>query len=120
MKFCWTTIYIKNMEKSLHFYQAILGLEVAERFKTNDNTEIAMLGEKETSKVELICNKEITHSSTGISLGFEVDSLEEAMQLMKENGIPIKRGPISPVPSTRFFFVDDPDGVEIQIVQHSH
>ena len=41
------------------------------------------------------------------------------MELLKDNNIPIKRGPISPAPSSTFFFVDDPDGIEVQIVQNN-
>nr|WP_282056514.1 hypothetical protein [Clostridium botulinum] len=41
------------------------------------------------------------------------------MELLKSKNIPIKRGPISPLPSSRFFFIDDPNGIEIQIVQHN-
>lgn len=120
MNFCWITINVKNMEESLHFYHEIIGLKIAERFKSVGETEIAMLGELEGPKVELICNKGHLVQCTDLSIGFEVDSLEKAMELMRENNIPILRGPISPNPSVTFFFIKDPNGVEVQIVQHSH
>ncbi len=120
MKFCWITINVANMEESINFYHDIIGLKVAERFMLGNEIEIAMLGEGEGTKVELIYNKDNTAKSTGISIGFEVDSLEKAMELMREKNIPIIRGPISPNSSTSFFFINDPNGVEIQIVQHSH
>ena len=28
MKFCWVTINVKDMEKSLHFYQEVIGLNI--------------------------------------------------------------------------------------------
>ncbi|ABX42482.1 VOC family protein [Lachnoclostridium phytofermentans] len=120
MEFCWITINVRNMEESLHFYHEIIGLKIAERFKIGDETEIAMLGEVGGTKVELICNKDHIVQSTGLSIGFEVDSLEKAMELMRENNISIQRGPISPNPSVSFFFINDPNGLEVQIVQHSH
>lgn len=120
MKFCWITLNVKNMEESINFYHDILGLKIAERFMLGDDTEIAMLGENEGTKVELIVNKRNTVQYTGFSIGFEVDSLDKAMILMNEKNIPIIRGPISPNPSTSFFFINDPNGVEVQIVQHNH
>lgn len=120
MEFCWITINVRDMEESLHFYHEIIGLKIAERFKTGDGTEIAMLGEIGGAKVELICNRNNIVQSTGLSIGFEVDSIEKAIELMNENNITIQRGPISPNPSVSFFFINDPNGVEVQIVQHSH
>ena len=45
MKFCWTTIRVNNLEKSLKFYQEIVGLMVDRRFKAGQDLEIAFLGD---------------------------------------------------------------------------
>jgi lactoylglutathione lyase len=118
MNFCWVTLQVKDMEESIKFYSEIIGLTVSERFLMGQDTEIAMLGEKEGTKVELICSKNNPMHNGGISIGFETESLEEAMKLVRNNNIPIKRGPISPTPALRFFFLEDPNGVEVQIVEH--
>jgi lactoylglutathione lyase len=44
MKFCWTTIYVKNMEESLKFYQGIVGLSLDRRAKATPEMELAFLG----------------------------------------------------------------------------
>ncbi len=44
MKFCWVTINVKDMEKSLHFYQEIIGLNINRRMKPNSDMEIIFLG----------------------------------------------------------------------------
>ncbi|BAQ13966.1 hypothetical protein CBB2_1856 [Clostridium botulinum] len=121
MNFCWITLNVSNMEESLNFYHEIIGLKISERFNVGEDIEIAMLGETDGTKVELIYNKKqsVLSRSKGLSIGFEVKSLDEAMELLKNKNIPIKRGPISPLPSSRFFFIDDPNGIEIQIVQHN-
>lgn len=106
------------MEKSLAFYHGILGLKIAAQFSPDGNMKIAMLGEKEDVKVELIENKELVQKSIGISIGFEVDSIETALNQLKDKNFPIKRGPISPAPATTFFYIEDPDGLEIQLVSH--
>ena len=121
MNFCWVTFNVRNMEESLKFYQEIIGLKISERFNVGEYMEIAMLGETNGPKVELIYNKNqnVSARSEGISIGFEVKSLDEAMELLKSKSIPIKRWPVSPLPSSRFFFIDEPNGIEVQIVQHN-
>ena len=78
MKFCWVTITVKEMEESVRFYQEIVGLTIDRRFQGGPGVEITFLGNGET-KVELICNEEIKDINIGqnISLGFEVDSVDD-------------------------------------------
>ena len=120
MKFCWVTIHVENLEKSLHFYQDILGLPLLRRFSSRGIVEIAMLGEEDMPKMELICNPSDHEekSAAGISIGFEVASLDEAMEHMKSNRIQILGDPMSPNPSMRFCFVLDPDGHTVQLVEN--
>jgi len=119
MKFCWSTLRVNNLEESLDFYQKIVELKLNRRFKTDENTEIAFLGNGET-KLELIDNNENNDVNYGedISLGFEVDSLEDKMNHLKENSIDIESGPIQPNPNIKFFFVKDPNGLTIQFVEN--
>ena len=119
MKFCWSTIRVNNLEESLNFYQKIVGLKLNRRFKTDNNTEIAFLGNGET-KLELIDSSENNKVNYGedISLGFEVNSLEDKMNQLKENSVDIESGPIQPNPNIKFFFVKDPNGLRIQFVEN--
>ncbi|WML33610.1 VOC family protein [Clostridium sp. OS1-26] len=120
MKFCWTTLMVKDLEESLKFYQEIVGLSVDRRFKAGPGVEIAFLGDGET-KVELMCNEALKEVSFGqdISLGFEVNSVDEIMALVKEKGIDIHSGPFQPNSHTKFFFVLDPNGLKIQFVENA-
>ncbi len=119
MKFCWTTITVKNMEASLKFYQDIVKLQIARRFASGPNSEIVFLGDGET-QVELIDPGQGNPEpmSPSISLGFEVDSLDDMMNQVKQQGIPIHAGPIQPNPAIRFFYVLDPNGLRIQFVEN--
>jgi lactoylglutathione lyase len=89
MKFCWSTLRVKNLEESLKFYEEIIGLSVNNRFKAGPD----------------------------ISWGFKVDSLDDMMKVVKEKGITIESGPVQPSPHTRFFFIKDPNGMKIQLVE---
>lgn len=120
MKFCWCTIHVNNMEESLKFYKEIVGLKENTRFKAGPGMEIAFLGEDET-KIELIYDEENSRVNIGqdVSLGFQVDSLDEMMKFVKEKGIDIYSGPFQPNSQTKFFFVLDPNGLKIQFVEQS-
>jgi len=110
---------VKNLEESLKFYIEIVGLNVVKRFNAGPGVEIAFLGDGET-KVELICNQDSKEVSFGkdISLGFEVNSLDEMMTVVKEKGIDIHSGPFQPNPHTKFFYILDPNGLKIQFVEN--
>lgn len=119
MKFCWSTLYVKNLEESIKFYEEIIGLNVVERFSAGPATEIAFLGEGET-KVELICdrNKDKIEVGSDISWGFEVDSVYKMIELLKEKNIPLASDVIEPSSKSRFFFIKDPNGMKIQFYEH--
>jgi len=119
MNFCWSTLRVRDLDESLKFYTDIVGLEVVNRFKGGPGIEIAFLGSRET-KIELLCDGENRDSDVGrdISWGFEVESLDQALALVKEKGIKVDSGPIQPNPHVRFFFLKDPNGMRIQIVEN--
>ena len=119
MAFLWTTIHVKNMEESLQFYQEIVGLKLNQSFQAGPDMEISFLGDGET-KIELICEKGKDDVDIGqdISLGFEVESLEEHMAFVEEKGLKILSGPVQPNPSTKFYFIQDPNGLTVQFVQN--
>ena len=120
MKFCWVTINVKDMEKSLFFYQEIIGLGINRRFNPDSDREIVFLGAGET-QIELIYNAKTRDIAIceDISLGFEVDSIDHIIKILKRNNIPIHSGPFQPNPSIKFIYVIDTNGVKIQFVEKS-
>jgi lactoylglutathione lyase len=119
MKFCWVTLNVKDMARSLKFYQEIAGLSIDRRMKPNPDMEIVFLGSGET-KVELIWNAKAGDIAAGkdISLGFEAGSLDGIGQTLKKNGIPVHSGPFQPNPHIRFLYALDPDGNKVQFVEN--
>lgn len=118
MSFCWTTIQVRDMEKSLEFYQDLVGLRLNERFSAGETMELAFLGDGQT-QLELIADDEAEDIkySENISLGFKVESLDEKIQEIKERGLEVHSGPFQPNPSIRFFFILDPNGLKVQFVE---
>ncbi len=94
MQFCWVTLNVNNMEKSLWFYRDIVGLPLNRTFSPAPSDQIAFLGSGET-QVELIRNEKNapTPFSQNISLGFKLIRSKKTMEMLKANGIPVHAGP---------------------------
>ena len=119
MKFCWSTLKVKDMEESLKFYKEIVGLSEEQRFNAGPDTEIVFLGNGET-KIELIWDKNIGEVDVGedISWGFEVDSVDDMIALCRQKGIEIISGPVEPNPHIRFFYVKEASGLKRRFVEN--
>lgn len=120
IKLNWITLRVRNLEASIHFYHNLLGLTVQRRFESRGR-QIAMLGLGETSEtsLELIEGSEqALKPDAGISIGYEVSSLDETMKHLEKMKIPILRGPVEPNPRLRFIYIADPDGFEVQLAEH--
>lgn len=120
MKFGWVTLYVKNMDQSMDFYNRIVGLEISRRLNPTETMDIVFLGKQET-KVELIYDQNHQSFDYGkdFSIGFEVPSLDECIALMKMEKIEIIAGPFQPNPKTKFFYVLDPNGLKVQFYEQS-
>lgn len=118
MKFCWSTLNVKNMDESLKFYQDIVGLNIINKMNVGSDTQIVFLGDGDT-KIELIHNtaKVEINAGSDISWGFETESLDKLISLLKENGYEYT-GPFQPNPRVEFVFVSDPNGMKVQFVQN--
>lgn len=123
MKFLHTMIRVKNIEKSLDFYQNILGLKLSRTKELSDATLYFLTDETCSCEIELTHNKELPEG--GYSLGsafghfaFETDDMNKFTELIKSKGIEYIWEPfkITPTGST-IAFIKDPDGYQIEIIE---
>ncbi len=119
MKLNWVTLRVNDLEKSLFFYTKLLNLDIAAKFGGPEHP-IVMLGKAEEPKLELIqeSHPQIDPSGNGVSIGLEADNLDRLIGVLRENGYQAT-GPVSPNPNIRFFFVRDPDGYTVQLVEQN-
>lgn len=119
MNCCWCTITTEKLEESVKFYEEVVGLSVARRFSPAPGTEITFLKDGDGFEIELLQScKHMNAEKDGVSLGFEVKSLADALALAKSKNISVFGGPTK-VPGCSFFFVKDPNGVSIQFVENN-
>ncbi len=119
MKFVWSTLYVKDLEQSLKFYQEIVKLPLIRRFQAGPGREIAFLGEGDT-QIELIQDeKRMMNIQAGgdFSWGFACDDVDAMYALCKEKGIPVYSEIFSPNPNLRYFMALDPNGLKVQFAE---
>jgi lactoylglutathione lyase len=119
VKFLHVTIHVKDLDESIRFYRDIVGLREKRRFKGTHGTEIAFLGTGET-EVELLFdadNRDVSFG-TGISIGFETNSVNELISSLRDKGVSVITDVIQPNPHVKFFFVSDPNGMKVQFVEN--
>ncbi|MDR0785738.1 MAG: VOC family protein [Treponema sp.] len=114
MTYSLTTLFVKDIEKSLEFFTNVLGLTVTRR-APGENGPV-FLGEDGKPNIELIAgNTEAAFS--GFSLGFSVGSLDQASQKLEAANCTRISGPVSPNPHIRLSVFRNPDGIEIELIE---
>ena len=118
MKFCWTTLHVSDMRRSLEFYSVILGLGPAVCMG-NDAHRVVMLGDADGTRLELMCDGSPVPADAGkgISVGFAPENLDALIENLRDKHGISAVGPVSPTPDIRFFFIRDPDGYTVQLLE---
>lgn len=109
------TLRVKDLDKSIAFYEMLVDLSVARRF-TAGPAELAFLtnGEGETELELLHIPEGQTFEGKGMFICFQADSLEAKHKLATDQGW--NPSPIQdPGDSTKYFYVYDPDGLSVQL-----
>ncbi|MGI6258103.1 MAG: VOC family protein [Anaerovoracaceae bacterium] len=109
------TLRVKDLEKSIKFYEEIAGLDLVRRFQAGEY-ELAFMsnGEGETQLEFVYSQGGETFQGKGIFLCFETENLEgmhEFAENMEYNPSDIH----DPGDQSSYFYVYDPDGVSIQL-----
>ncbi|KJY90482.1 lactoylglutathione lyase [Pseudoalteromonas piscicida] len=125
-KMIHSMIRVKDADRSIKFYHDVFALVVKRRIDFNDFSLI-YLGNNETSfELELTWNHDTTVGYTignGYGhLAFATDSLQAIYSKAQENSYcpkEIKDFYNQNVLIARFFFIKDPDGYDIEVIEKS-
>ena len=123
-KIIHTMIRVLNPEKSLQFYAEGFGFAITHRLDFDDFSLIYIKNPKNDFEIELTHNKDRTEPYThGDGYGhyaFAVENLDQMHNKLTDLGYspaPIKEFNKNGEQLARFFFVQDPDGYKIEVLQ---
>jgi lactoylglutathione lyase len=120
-KLLHTRYRVNDLERTVNFYRAVLGLEEIRRHKSPRGSELVFL--KAPGSAEEI---EITFFPAGgpvqvqpdlTHLAFEVASLADFEKHLARHGLKFSDGPTTTSTGTTFAFIDAPEGYEIELIQ---
>jgi lactoylglutathione lyase len=117
-------VRVLDEARSVDFYRKAFGLEISERADFPDFTLIYMRSKDSPFEVELTVNKGRAEAySLGNGYGhiaFVVDDLEAERARLLSSGLApkdIKQMTHEGKPFGKFFFIEDPDGYKIEVLE---
>jgi len=117
-------IRVLDETRSVDFYGKAFGLAVADRYDFDDFTLVYLRNAESDFEVELTVNKEQStpydHGNAYGHIAFAVDDLDGEHARFVDLGLapnPIKEFDHGGSPLARFFFLEDPDGYKIEMLQ---
>lgn len=123
-KMIHSMIRVFDEERSVSFYKTAFGLEVAERLDFETFTLVYLANAESTFELELTINKgkeEPYDRGNGYGhLAVSVDDVDAEHERLTAAGLnPRKLVDFAPAGEViaRFFFIADPDGYEIEVLQ---
>lgn len=102
-----------DTEKAKAFYRDLLGLDLL-----MDHGWIKTFGSRESMAVQISVASEGGSGTAVPDLSIEVDDLASALARAEQTGIAIEYGPVDEPWGVRRFYVRDPFGKLVNILQH--
>ena len=102
-----------DIEAADAFYHGVLGLEIA-----MDHGWLRTYASSSEMRVQVSFASQGGSDTPVPELSIEVDDLAEALRRVNESGTPIEYGPVSEPWGVRRFYVRDPLGKLVNILQH--
>ncbi len=120
-KLLHTRMRVSDMEQTIRFYTEILGLEVLERKTSPRGSQLAFLRVPNSEElIELTSfppSGPVKVQEDLVHLAFQVESLNDAIASLNEQGVKITDGPTQSSSGSRFIFIDAPDGYEVELIE---
>ncbi|MBL4664538.1 VOC family protein [Nitrospina gracilis] len=123
-KYLHTRFRVSDMDKSISFYQDILGMEVVEQKTSPRGSKLVFLKFPDMDCELELCSFPDSGSvhvpEDLVHLAFEVDDLKVCIDKLNAAGIRITEGPLESSNGTRFIFTEDPDKYEIELMHYKN
>ncbi len=117
-----TCIRVKDLEKSLKFYETAFGMKERARKDHTDDGFVIVFIKNDLSPTEIELTYNIGHEPYQLGDGFshigvKVADLQKSRDFHRELGLDVSELMGLPGSPPRFYFVTDPDGYEIEVIQ---
>ena len=117
-------VRVLDERKSVDFYRKAFGLEIADRFPFDDFTLVYLRGSESDFEVELTVNhgrsEAYTHGTGYGHVALAVDDVDAEHARLEKLGLelgPVKEFHRDGRLMAKFFFLQDPDGYKIEVLQ---
>jgi lactoylglutathione lyase len=127
-KIIHSMIRVLDLERSIHFYKDVLNMKVVKSLDFSDFSLVYLRNNEADFEIELTLNKgRVEPYSMGDGYGhiaIVVDNLEQKHEILEKMGylpLPIKQFTDDGKLLAKFFFIQDPDGYKIEVLErHGH
>lgn len=109
------SINVRSLEESLQFYQDIFGMQISADLRPLGKNIVFISDIPKNFQIELLEEADDFFAGNGISIAWKCEDLDMEYDRMKELRLRTS-DIISPMEDVRFFYVEDPNGLLIQIV----
>lgn len=117
MHFLHLTFMVRDVEKSIQFYEGFVGLKIQKKFRHGAGDVVFLADQDGATQIELVCvPSPVKVETKGMTVCFETPDLDGVYKMAQENSLnpsDIR----NPDPENRYFYVYDPDGISIEFKQ---
>lgn len=113
-------LYVNDFEKTMFFYKEILGLPVKMQHDTyvefdTGSTTLSINTRESVKEITGLSVPEANTSTQTFEVGFVVEDVEATVDMLRQNGVPIIKEPVTKPWGQTVAYVADPDGHFIEI-----
>lgn len=122
-KLLHTRYRVQDLERTVHFYKEVLGLEEVRRHTSPRGSQLVFFKAPGSEEEIEICKfdesgpvqvgPDLTH------LAFEVDDIEAFAKESAKKGYPLSDGPTQTSTGSVIAFLDAPEGYEVELIQRA-
>ena len=120
-KLLHTRMRVNDLEKSIRFYEEILGLKVGRRHTSPRGAQLAFLKTPNSDEEIEICqlpnSPAVEVQPDLMHLAFEVDDIAAFAGEIAKKGLKLSDGPTRTGSGSIIAFIDAPEGYEVELIQ---
>lgn len=120
-KLLHTRMRVNDIERTVKFYEDVIGLKIARRSVSPRGAQIVFLATPNSDEEIEICqlpnSPSVQVQPDLMHLAFEVDSIESFAADIAKKGYKLSDGPTKTGSGATIAFVDAPEGYEVELIQ---